>query len=78
MFIFSAVGTFGNPGIVIILPVYITIKPAPAFNSISLIFILNFSLHSIFFASSENEYCVFAIQIGKFPYPNLFIFSIFS
>ena len=33
--IFSAAGTLGNPGIVKIFPVIITIKPAPAFNSIS-------------------------------------------
>ena len=39
--IFSAAGILGNPGIVIILPVIITINSAPAFNTTSLICILN-------------------------------------
>ena len=74
----SAAGFLGSPGIVIIFPVRITTKPAPLLNSISWTWILNFSLHSRFLGSSENEYCVFAIQIGKFPKPNLVIVSIFS
>ena len=69
----SAAGIFGRPGIVIILPVIATMKPAPAFRIISLTVILNGSSHCRFFGSSENEYCVFAIQIGKFPKPKSFI-----
>ena len=57
--IFSAAGILGNPGIVIILPVIITINSAPAFNTTSLICILNGCIHSKFFGSSENEYCVY-------------------
>ena len=37
---------------------------------------LNGSSHFRFFASSEKEYCVFAIHTGKFPKPNFLIFSI--
>ena len=74
----SAAGFLGRPGIVIILPVRITTKPAPLLNSMSSTCILNFSLHSRFLGSSENEYCVLAIQIGNLPNPNSVIFFIFS
>ena len=62
---FSADGTFGSPGIVMILPVSTTINSAPALNTTSCTCILNGSLHSKFLGSSENEYCVFAIHTGK-------------
>ena len=78
MSIASEAGTFGNPGIVIIFPVIITIKPAPAFNITSCTCILNGSLHSKLVASSEKEYCVFAIHIGRFWYPNFCILFICS
>ena len=68
-FICSAAGIFGNPGMVIILPLRATIKPAPFFNATSLIVILNGSLHCRFFGSSDKEYCVLAIHIGKFDFP---------
>ena len=46
---------------------FILANSAPAFISTSLICISKGSLHSKFFGSSENEYCVFAIQTGKLP-----------
>ena len=40
MSIFSAAGTFGSPGIVIIFPARTTMNPAHAFNSMSLMCII--------------------------------------
>ena len=76
--IFSAAGFLGSPGIVIIFPVIATINSAPAFILISFTCILNGSLHSKFFGSSENEYCVFAIHTGYLENPSFSIFSISS
>ena len=73
---FSAAGILGSPGIVIIFPAKTTINPAPDFNSIFLTWILYSPLHSKFLGSSEKEYCVLAIHIGNFPYPNSSIFLI--
>lgn len=73
MSINSADGTFGSPGIVNIFPVNITINPAPVLKFTSDTWILNGSLHNKFLGSSENEYCVFAIQTGKLEYPNFSI-----
>ena len=78
IFIFSAAGTLGNPGIVIIFPAKTTIKPAPAFSSTSLTLNSKDSVQSNFFASSENEYWVFAIHTGKFANPISSIFLMFS
>ena len=75
--IFSDAGIFGSPGIVNMFPVSITINPAPVFNITSFTCILNGSSHNKFFASSENEYCVFAIHTGNFPYPCFCKSSIF-
>ena len=61
-----------------ILPVIITINSAPVLSHTSLTVILNGSLHSKFFGSSDKEYCVFAIQIGKSEYPRFSICFIFS
>ena len=78
MFIFSAAGILGNPGIVIIFPANATINPAPFFNCISFICILKRFLHSKFLLSSEKEYCVFAIHIGNLSHFNFSILFIFS
>ena len=65
--IFSADGTFGSPGIVIISPVNTTIKPAPDEILTFLIVISKSFGAPNFVASSEKLYCVFATQIGKLP-----------
>ena len=65
MSMFSAAGCFGKPGIVIIFPVKMTINSAPAFKYTSLTWIVNGSLHYKFFGSSDKEFCVLAMQIGK-------------
>ncbi len=61
---FSEAGFFGRPGIVNIFPVSITMNFAPVFRITFLTCILNGSIHNKFFASSDNEYCVFAIHTG--------------
>ena len=46
-----------------------TKKPAPAAISISLTEIIKSFGLPINFGLSDNDFCVFAIQIGKFSYP---------
>ena len=69
--IFSADGTFGRPGIVIISPVRTTIKPAPAESLTYLTVTLKFSGAPNFEASSEKLYCVLATQTGSLSKPFL-------
>ena len=45
-------------------------KPAPADTYASLTFISNPSGRPSNVGSSESEYCVLAIQIGRLPNPN--------
>ena len=77
-----AAGFLESPGIVIIEPVMATINPAPADTYISLTVISKSLGLPSFVASSESEYCVFAIHIGSSEYPcllRLFIsFSTFN
>ena len=70
MSIFSAAGTFGRPGIVIMSPVSATMKPAPAETLRLRTVIVNPSGAPRLAASSENDYCVFAMQIGRSPTPS--------
>ena len=65
MSIRSAEGVFGRPGIVMMSPVRITMKPAPAHRWISLTWMTKFSGAHRSVASSEKLYCVLAIQIGR-------------
>ena len=68
--IFSAAGTFGSPGIVIILPVLITAKPAP-FEIVSSLTVIAKSLGApSFVGSSESDYCVFATHMGRLSPPS--------
>lgn len=76
--IFSAAGIAGRPGMVIMFPAKTTMNSAPPFISTFLIVILYFPSHFKFFGSSENEYCVLAIQTGSFPYPFFSAISMFS
>ena len=69
---FSAAGTLGSPGIVIISPVKATIKPAPAETFSERTVTLKFSGAPNFDISSEKEYCVFATQIGNLSKPKAF------
>ena len=68
---FSAAGTFGRPGIVIISPVSATIKPAPAETLTFLTFTVKFSGAPNNAGLSEKLYCVFATQIGSLLKPKL-------
>ncbi len=65
--IFSAAGTFGRPGIVMISPVSTTTKPAPAEILQFLIVMVKPLGRPSNVGSSENEYWVLAIQIGRLP-----------
>ena len=65
-----AAGTLGSPGIVIIEPVSATINPAPADTLSSLTVMVNPVGAPSSVASSENEYWVFATQIGSLSYPS--------
>ena len=67
--IFSAEGTFGSPGIVIMSPVSATVKPAPAETLTLRTVTLNPSGAPSFAGSSEKEYWVFAMQTGSLPKP---------
>ena len=64
-----AAGTLGKPGIVIISPVNATKNPAPIDGFNSRIVIVNPSGRPNNVGSSDNEYCVFAIQIGSLSHP---------
>ena len=67
---FSAAGTLGSPGIVKILPVSATRNPAPAETLTVRTVTVKPSGAPSFFASSEKEYCVFAMQTGRSPNPS--------
>lgn len=67
MSIFSAAGTFGRPGMVMISPAIATMKPAPLANLTSLISTVCPDGAPLIYASVENDICVFAMQIGKRP-----------
>ena len=62
-----ALGTLGNPGIVIMAPVTTTINPAPADNLTSLTGTVNPVGAPLNAGFVEKLYCVLAIQIGNFP-----------
>ena len=66
----SAAGDFGRPGIVIILPVSATRKPAPAETRISRTVTVKPSGAPRFAASSEKLYCVLATHTGRAPKPS--------
>ena len=61
---FSAAGTFGRPGIVMMSPVSATMKPAPAETFRLRTVTVKPSGAPSSFGSSEKDYCVFAMQIG--------------
>ena len=65
----SAAGTFGRPGIVMISPHCATMKPAPAAGCTSLTVMRKPRGRPSFVASSDSEYCVFAMQTGVSPSP---------
>ena len=65
--IFSAAGTRGNPGMVMMSPVRTTTKPAPALTLTCLTVTVKSSGAPSFVGSSEKLYCVFAMQTGSFP-----------
>ena len=67
--IFSAAGTFGKPGMVIISPQTATTKPAPADNRTSRIGTICPVGAPSAAGSVEKLYCVFAMQTGRWPYP---------
>ena len=54
----------GGPGMVMMVPVRATMKPAPAATLRLLMLTVKSFGAPIFFASSEKEYWVLAIQIG--------------
>ena len=65
MSILSAAGDFDKPGIVMISPVNTTTKPAPAETFTSLIGTSKPLGRQRNVGSADNEYCVFATQIGN-------------
>ena len=67
---FKAAGFFGKPGIVMTSPVRATRNPAPIEGLNSRIVIENPSGLPINDGSSDKEYYVFAMQIGRLPQPN--------
>ena len=67
---FSAAGCFGRPGIVRMLPVSATMKPAPALMRSSLTVMRKPVGRPIFVASSDSEYCVLAMQTGILSKPS--------
>lgn len=73
---FMYAGSLLNPGIVIILPRYTTMKPAPLHTFISLIVIMLSFGYPNFLGSSLIEYCVLAIHIGKLLHPIFLILLI--
>ena len=60
----------GKPGIVMMSPHTTTTNPAPAASRTSRIFSRWPLGAPRNFASLENEYCVFAMQTGRCPYPS--------
>ena len=74
--IFSAAGIFGSPGMVMISPSRPTTNPAPAETLTFLTVTVKFYGAPSFDASSEKEYCVFAMQTGQCPNPSFSRLSI--
>ena len=72
---FSAAGTRGRPGIVMMAPVFATTKPAPALTVSSRTVMRKPSGAPRTLASSVNEYCVFATQTGRLPKPSASIWA---
>ena len=68
--IFSAAGTFGKPGMVMMSPVSTTRKPAPAETLTFLTVTVKPSGAPSFKGSSEKLYCVFAMQTGSLSKPS--------
>ena len=69
--IFTAAGTFGRPGIVMMSPASATTKPAPALTFAARIVRVKSSGAPSFFGSSEKDYCVLAMHTGIAPQPSL-------
>ena len=63
MSMFIAAGTFGRPGIRMMLPATTTIISAPALITMSRTFTSKPDATQYCLASVENENCVFAMQI---------------
>ena len=76
MSIFSAAGTFGSPGIVIISPASATINPAPFEIRIVLISTVKPVGRPRSDGLSESEYWVFAIHTGFLSRPSSLSFLI--
>ncbi len=68
--IFWAAGSLDKPGIVIMSPASATTNPAPADGRMSLTCSVNPLGAPSLVASSENDYCVFAMHTGVSPNPN--------
>ena len=73
----SAAGSFGRPGIVMMSPHCATTNPAPAAGYTSFTVMRNPVGRPSLVASSLNEYCVFAMQIGVVPRPIDWRYSMF-
>src|SRR6266508_2112298 len=67
----SAAGLLPSPGIVRMSPASATTKPAPADGRMSRTCSMNPVGAPSWVGSSENEYCVFAMQTGVSPRPSL-------
>ncbi len=67
--IFSAAGTLGNPGMVMMSPVCTTTKPAPALTRTLDTVTVNPSGRPSFPGSSDREYWVLAMHTGRPPKP---------
>jgi hypothetical protein len=74
----SQLGFLDNPGIVIISPNNTVIIPAPLYNWTSRTVTSKSLGTPNFLGSSDNEYWVFATQIGRLARPFFLISSIFS
>ena len=68
--IFSAAGTLGRPGMVMMSPVRATMKPAPALTFRFRTVTVKFSGAPSSAGSSDRDYWVLAIQIGRSPKPS--------
>src|SRR5512146_579844 len=69
MAIRSAAGSRGSPGMVMISPACATMNPAPADGRTSLTVMRKPDGRPRRVASSVNEYCVLAMQMGVWPSP---------
>ena len=65
----TAAGSLPSPGISDMLPQTAVTKPAPARSCTSLTVSTKPDGAPFNFGLSENEYCVFAMQTGKWPNP---------